>query len=50
MEVSCSLHTLVALSQGKSPQYSLDRRLGGLQNQKLIANLVFLGEVLVSFE
>jgi hypothetical protein len=29
MEVSGQLHAPAALPQGKSPQYSLDRRLGG---------------------
>jgi hypothetical protein len=33
MEVSGQLHASAALSQGKSPWYPLDRRLGGPQNQ-----------------
>jgi hypothetical protein len=32
MEVSGQLHTPAAFSQGKSPQYPLDRRLGGPQS------------------
>jgi hypothetical protein len=33
MEVSGQPHAPVALSQGKSPWYKLDRRLGGPQSQ-----------------
>jgi hypothetical protein len=33
MEVSGQLHAPAALPQGKSPWYSLDRRLGGPQNR-----------------
>jgi len=32
MKVSGQLNTPTTLPQGKSPQYPLDRRLGGLQN------------------
>jgi hypothetical protein len=33
MEMSGQLHASVALSQRKSPQYPLDRRLGGPQSR-----------------
>jgi len=33
MEVSGRLHALAALPQGESPQYPLDRRLGGPHSQ-----------------
>jgi hypothetical protein len=33
MEVSGQLHAPVALLQGKSPRYALDRRLGGPQSR-----------------
>jgi hypothetical protein len=33
MEASGQLHSLTALPTGKSPQYPLDRRLGGSQSQ-----------------
>jgi hypothetical protein len=33
MEVSGQLHTPDALSQGKSPWYPLDKRLGGPQSR-----------------
>jgi hypothetical protein len=33
MEVSGQLHDPAALSPGKSPQYPLDRRLGGPQSR-----------------
>jgi len=33
MEVSGQLHTPAALLLGKSPQYPLDRRLGGSHSQ-----------------
>jgi hypothetical protein len=33
MEVSGQLHASVALPQGKSPWYPLDRRLGGPQSR-----------------
>jgi hypothetical protein len=33
MEVSGQLHAPTALSQGKCPWYSVDRRLGGPQNR-----------------
>jgi hypothetical protein len=33
MEVSCHLYAPTALSPGKSSTFSLDRRLGGAQNQ-----------------
>jgi hypothetical protein len=33
MEVSCQLHAPAALPLGKSPWYSLDRRLGGPQSR-----------------
>jgi hypothetical protein len=33
MEVSGQLHSSAALTQGRSPWYALDRRLGGPQSQ-----------------
>jgi hypothetical protein len=33
MEVSGQIYALAALSEGKHPQYPLDRRLGGVQCQ-----------------
>jgi hypothetical protein len=33
MEVSDQIHALAALPQGKSPRYSLDRRLDGPQSR-----------------
>jgi len=33
MDMSGQLNTLAALHQGKSPQYPLDRRLGGPQSR-----------------
>jgi hypothetical protein len=37
MEVSGQLHAPVALPQGKSPWYPLDKKLGGPQNRSVDA-------------
>jgi len=51
MNVSGHLLTPAALSPGKSPMYTLDRRLGGLQSQELnlVTILIELSHLLTGY-